>query len=535
MRAPSLIAIVGLALSLWGGEYLARDLWEPDEARYAYIAREMRQDGNWAVPHRHGLIYAHKPPLMFWLMNAGATFTGGEITRVSARLPSFLGVVLSLWALSRLALRWADAAAAWRAMAIVCTTYLFWNKGGMAQIDMLLCGIEMTALWQLVAYERDRAWWRAVAAYTAMGLAITAKGPVGVLVPLGMYVAGTFVARDGTPRRHAHYLWGLLLVALPPALWLLAARQNGAPDAYFHELIFKQNLERAAGEYGHTKPFYYYLIHFPSEFMPWTPLWLAILPAYRALSERRPALRRLLAAVAFVIVFFSLSASKRELYILPAYPAAALLIAIAWPALSARGAAFFARYAWSLLAIVAVALSGAGLADLVHPPLIPFTGLALLAPGLAALVGAVVVRRVALRRGAGSDALLLGFATALAAILIAVSTVVYAAVNPMKGPYAVARAADRLLAADDPIYVYRIHAEIMPLYAHRRGRALGSPAEVERTLRAQGHGLVVFDHRALPELPASLTNQVTRERFILGNKTMEWIYWDFRAPAAPAP
>ena len=59
------------ALLLWGGSYALRGYWEPDEARFVYVAREMVTSGDWLVPHRHGLEYAHKPPLLFWLINVG--------------------------------------------------------------------------------------------------------------------------------------------------------------------------------------------------------------------------------------------------------------------------------------------------------------------------------------------------------------------------------------------------------------------------------------------------------------------------------
>jgi len=59
------IGVILLAAVLWGSEYFSRTLWEPDEARYVYVAREMRADSHWLVPHRSGEYYAHKPPLMF--------------------------------------------------------------------------------------------------------------------------------------------------------------------------------------------------------------------------------------------------------------------------------------------------------------------------------------------------------------------------------------------------------------------------------------------------------------------------------------
>jgi 4-amino-4-deoxy-L-arabinose transferase-like glycosyltransferase len=68
---PPLWLLVLLALALWGGEFARRGLWEPDEARYAYVAREMRQGGHWFVPHINGVPYPDKPPLMFWLALPG--------------------------------------------------------------------------------------------------------------------------------------------------------------------------------------------------------------------------------------------------------------------------------------------------------------------------------------------------------------------------------------------------------------------------------------------------------------------------------
>jgi len=67
--APPVWLLILLALALWGGEFVRRGLWEPDEARYAYVAREMHGGGHWFVPHINGKPYPDKPPLMFWLIN----------------------------------------------------------------------------------------------------------------------------------------------------------------------------------------------------------------------------------------------------------------------------------------------------------------------------------------------------------------------------------------------------------------------------------------------------------------------------------
>ena len=137
---PAFWHLLLLAAFLWGGEYLRRDCWEPDEARVAYVAREMAQDGHWLVPHRHGEYYAHKPPLIYWLINFFSFATGLPIGRLTVRLPGFFAGLLTLWATARLAERWAGARAAWPAALTLLTTYLFWHEIGFARPDGLLLG-----------------------------------------------------------------------------------------------------------------------------------------------------------------------------------------------------------------------------------------------------------------------------------------------------------------------------------------------------------------------------------------------------------
>ncbi|MCE9612774.1 MAG: hypothetical protein K8T26_00770 [Lentisphaerae bacterium] len=553
-RSPSILHLIVLALLLWGGEYVWRDFWEPDEARYAYVAREMRETGQWAVPHRHGVYYAHKPPLMFWLINAGATITGGEITPLATRLPSLFGALLSLSAVVGMARLWCrrhpDAgtegapesiATAWRAVLILMTTYLFWNKGGMGQIDSLLCGLEMVAVYQLIAYEDSRRVWRPLLAYSAMGMAILAKGPVGFAVPFGMYIASIFAARDRAPdsdtprqrRCYAHMAWGPLLVLLLPAAWLAWVYTHNPPPGYLQELLFKQNIDRAAGELGHVKPFYFYLVHFPLEFLPWTALWCFIPAAYRfagpASAGNRVALRRLLAMAAFVVVFFSLSPSKRELYILPAYPPMALAVALSWPAVARHTGKALIRFWSGLLGVAGLVVIGGAIVDAVTGVL-PLHGASLLVPGALAVAGSAWLQARYRREGRYTDAIFLGFVAAMLALQISVGAIVYPAANAMKAPYTVATAAGRYLAPDDPILLFRMNGEIMALYARRPGRGYTDPRELERAIRRRGHGLVVMERRARANIPPALSAHAEEQTFRMGNKTLVWMHVDLRGP-----
>src|SRR5262245_31367465 len=119
-----------LSVLLWGGEYVRRDLWEPDEARFALVSKEMKEGNHWLVPYRQGEFYSHKPPLMFWLTNAFSIITGGEIGTIAPRLPSLLGALMALWAVSRLTAMWFSKHAGWLSVLILSSSFLFWNKGG---------------------------------------------------------------------------------------------------------------------------------------------------------------------------------------------------------------------------------------------------------------------------------------------------------------------------------------------------------------------------------------------------------------------
>ncbi|MBU1692719.1 MAG: glycosyltransferase family 39 protein, partial [Verrucomicrobia bacterium] len=204
MRRPLLWQLLLLSAFLWGGEMVRRDLWEPDEVRYAYVAREMHDGGHWLVPHRHGVFYAHKPPLLFWLINAASFLTGLPIGRVTARLPGFLAGVLALWATARLAERWRGVAAAWPTVLVLCTNYLFWHEIGFARIDGTLVGLTTAALYLLVRNDDEPGVWRPALAWACMGLAILAKGPVGFIIPAGAYLTARLAAGEGRMLKKTH-------------------------------------------------------------------------------------------------------------------------------------------------------------------------------------------------------------------------------------------------------------------------------------------------------------------------------------------
>jgi 4-amino-4-deoxy-L-arabinose transferase-like glycosyltransferase len=89
MRTKYLFLLLAIGALLFLFKIGDRDLWDPDETRYALVAREMRESGNWILPHLDGSVYAEKPPLFFWLVNLSSLILG-EDSEFANRLPSAL-------------------------------------------------------------------------------------------------------------------------------------------------------------------------------------------------------------------------------------------------------------------------------------------------------------------------------------------------------------------------------------------------------------------------------------------------------------
>ena len=183
-KAVPVLLIVLFAMAVWTPQYVLRGFWEPDEPRYTYVAWEMAQSGNYFTPQRNGEFYAHKPPLMFWLIQAATLFTGGEFNGVAGRLPTLLGIILALWAFTRLSAMWFDDRTAWWAMFILSTSFLFWHKAGTGQIDMLLLGLEMCALYFLFKNDISPDLKYTLGGFSFMGLAFLPRDLWDSLFPV---------------------------------------------------------------------------------------------------------------------------------------------------------------------------------------------------------------------------------------------------------------------------------------------------------------------------------------------------------------
>ncbi len=530
---PAFWHLLLLAALLWSGEYLRRDLWEPDEARVAYVSREMAQDGHWLVLHRHGEFYAHKPPLLYWLINFFSFATGLPIGRLTARLPGFFAGLLTLWATARLAERWASAKAAWPAALTLMTTYLFWHEIGFARPDGLLLGWTTGALALLFWNDDEPALWKPALAWACMGLGILTKGPVGLLVPAGAYAAARLAAGEGRLLKKSHWLWGPPLALALPSLWLGLAWLQGAPDGYFRELLFSQNIDRATGGdigSGHVRPLYYFLSTLPADLLPWT---FCLPAAVRVLFHdpaRRLLLRRLGGWIGFIFVLFSLIASKRNIYVLGLFPAAAILLGSAWTDLETAKFrwARFGRGAFLLL----LSVSGPALLITGFVPRLPIPGGALWPSGIVATLGSIVLWRES--KQPHPPRFFLSAAAFFLAIQWTVGLFVYPAVNPLKTPVTLVQIVKDRLPPGRPLLLYNINGELLAYSSNRRGQRVNSPAELRAAMERERHGLVVFTKSVFDAWPADAPLSGAVGDFRSGSRRYVWLEFALDPPPPPS-
>lgn len=366
-----ILAMLGASVAVSLG---SRDVWAPDEPRYALVAKEMLGSGHWLIPHLNGEPYPDKPPLMFWSIALAAAVTGG-VGQSAAVLPSLLSMLAALAGTARLA--WIvsgrrDPLVPVLATAIAGVSYRFVMQGGFGQIDMLLCAFTTWAfalLTEGVAWGRDRPSRPAfaIAAYALMGLAVLAKGPVGLICPLGGFVVGALLAgRRGAVRQALLRPAGWGAFATVVGAWLAPAAALAMAtgrSSWLGELLFDQTLVRYAASWHHHEPWWYLLVVPLYDFQP--AIWLlpgaiASLIAARGDRARAAAPWLLAGACAFILVFFSIPSGKRQTYLLPVYPLASVWLALdLWPRIRGLAPARWPRFAAGLVSVGGVVLAAA--------------------------------------------------------------------------------------------------------------------------------------------------------------------------------
>lgn len=363
------LLLLGFVMFFFGlGSY---PLFDVDEPRYAEAAREMLENGNWITPYFNYELRFDKPVLFYWLIAWSYVVFG--VSEFSARLVSALAATSIVGMIYVFGRHWISARFGYFASIILATAIMFAGLARMSITDMTLSAfMTATTLCLFMAAHRDLRWWLAAGAFA--GLGILTKGPVALVVPgaiLFFYAWAIGAFRRVLVNRWLPLALGVCaLVALP---WYVAAYLQNGP--IFLDMLFLHNVTRYSDVVsGHQKAWFFYFIVLPVGFLPWTAYlpaavrdwWIQYRQHHRELVAQQdtPYLISLFALVwiGFIFVFFSISNTKLLTYILPLFPALALLTAEAWEAESIRAlntqkpaSRWYTVPAWILVAAVTLA------------------------------------------------------------------------------------------------------------------------------------------------------------------------------------
>jgi 4-amino-4-deoxy-L-arabinose transferase-like glycosyltransferase len=324
-------------------------LWDIDEGHNAEAAREMLVSGNWVVPTFNFQLRPDKPALLYWLQIAAYRVCG--VNEWAARLPSAIAACCTILITYEIGRKIFNPATGLLAGLILASTVLFCAAAHFANPDALLCALCTLALGIFWSGYQDgtRTWF--LPAAVAAGLAVLAKGPVGLVLPSA--VAVLFLLWEGQWRRlwDRRLLWGSLVFVAVVVPWYAWVGMQTRSE-FLLDFWLKHNVGRfQATMENHRGPFYYYLLCLIVGFAPWSvffgpAFWFGFVRGETG-NPIKSAYRFLACWVVVYVVFFSLSATKLPNYILPIYPAVALL--------SAR---FFDRWRNGLLDLAAWQMRG---------------------------------------------------------------------------------------------------------------------------------------------------------------------------------
>jgi 4-amino-4-deoxy-L-arabinose transferase-like glycosyltransferase len=328
----TLVIVAWVGLELWG---LGRAPFHTKgEPREGLVVWQMTHHGNWILPRRDGptgLEVPSKPPLFHWL-GALTSLVRGSTDEWSIRFPSAaLSLIGLLCVFAAGTALWSPRAGLFGALALM--TMFEWARAATgARVDMTLTvGLQLAFL-SLLFFLRSRAAGWLIPLYIGIALAVLGKGPVGVALPGLVALVMLALTRDTSFLRQMRLGYGALTVGILAGSWYVMALITGGWQ-FFYKQILAENVftffdsQHFGG--GHRHAVTYMLGALLLGVMPWTICLPGV--ATRLWRQRRgltltDARVYLLVWITVVFAFFALAASKRSVYLLSLYPAAALLL-----------------------------------------------------------------------------------------------------------------------------------------------------------------------------------------------------------------
>ena len=333
----------------------------PDEPRYAWIARDMAETGDWVTPRLYGKPWFEKPPLYYW--GAAISFKLFGVSEAAARLPSAISALLATLAMAWLAWRiYGGETARWLLLLLPTTVGMIGFSHAAATDMPFSAMLTIAMVWGAVVIslvpakssghgvqpsldsardktaplrgENDTTRQQSLALILFgffLGLAVLAKGPAAIILCGGAVFFWALFAkrwRDALRVLHPAAVAAFCVTALP--WYILCARRN--PD-FFRIFIIEHNFKRyVTPEFQHIQSFWFYLPVLFVALYPWIGMTISSITSLfrrKIGTQLDNAASYILCWAVFPVIFFSISKSKLPGYVLPAIPALVLLTALA--------------------------------------------------------------------------------------------------------------------------------------------------------------------------------------------------------------
>lgn len=494
-----LVVLVSLCLFLFFFGLGRRALWDVDEGMHAATAKDMVLSGDWVTPTFNGEPFFDKPILFTWLISI--SFVSWGFSEFAARFPAAaigLACVLVTYLLGR---RMFGSRVGFLGAVVLATSaeYLIVARTVIHDSALLLfTTLSLYFFYSGVVDEQKRRR-HFLLFYVALALAVLSKGPLGLVLP-GLVIGGyLLLTRRLNLLGEMQPGWGVLIVLVIASPWyILMGLRN--PDYLSYFLIDKNLGSYASGESQHPAPVYFYIPVLLGGLLPWS----ALLPAtlYRSSSwlrgQRRDGVLFLSSWAGLMLLFFSLAVSKLAPYILPLFPAAALLVALLWDDLLSPSSMRVRRpFLGSLSVAFLVMLTVVGYVWL-RPPLSLETkyGMSMLqvhALSLSSLTAlAAALGFALLRRYRSTMATIVGLVATIELIFVC-------SIAPRMDPYRstkdLAVQLDRRLSPGEEIAFFKRLKDSALFYTDRFGRVVRTADELAAELSSQRRVYCVVDSR----------------------------------------
>lgn len=348
-RFPALITFTVLVLFFNLGAW---NVTESSEARYAQIAKEMVESGDYLHPTLMGIYHYHKPPLTYWITAAAYHIFG--VSAWSARFFLQISIIMQIVLVYKIwSLLFLDKEKAFYAATLYASFPIVIISGRALTTDCYLAFFILAAMYYWFSFIINHQRKNLLLFHVMLGLGFLTKGPVVLIVPLIVVVAQRAIQKIKFNEGWTHLLGIGLFLVIGLSWFVILALEDREFINYF---LFKHTIQRfATNTFGRSQPFWFYIPIVLGMAFPW--VFLILVKTKRYLLTRNNKIVSLISAIFIPLIFFSLSQSKLILYILPIFPGIAVVSAFIWFDLSAKQRISWDKILFAFQILVLIALS----------------------------------------------------------------------------------------------------------------------------------------------------------------------------------